>query len=237
MSCSTAKHPLTQLLYSYQLTAYNKIYPIIEKCAQYYPCLPNLDPATKPRSDSQSSSHNEAQTSVTDNSSSHNVPSAADVSSLSSPVLTPGGSHANYDVNNFDDLFEDDLEPSKDKGEGQSECDARSDSTVPSDSDADRLSTASMEELEKAALVRHFQNVSREVNESLDKLQAMFIVAYEELDNPTGKDLCYSCIEEPFFKPIWPYILHLARYLWQNIPLCVDIMLKNVNRKCIQIYS
>ena len=94
-------------------------------------------------------------------------------------------------MDNFDDLFEVDEERNADEK---------------SSSERQRI-----EDLEKQALGRHFQIVAGDVRDHLERIQAMFIVAYEELDNATGKDLCYACVEEPFFRPLWPYLLALSR--------------------------
>ena len=44
-----------------------------------------------------------------------------------------------------------------------------------------------------------------------EKLQKMLILAYEPLDTAEGRDLCYSCVEFPFFKPLWPSLLAVLR--------------------------
>ena len=40
------------------------------------------------------------------------------------------------------------------------------------------------------------QNTILDVKESLDRLLGMFVVTYEQLGTPAGRDLCYSCLEE-----------------------------------------
>lgn len=69
----------------------------------------------------------------------------------------------------------------------------------------------SIRDLEKEALERHVHNIAQDVLYYLEKILTMFIVAYEQLDNPEGRDLCYACVEEPFFRPIWKYLLALFR--------------------------
>lgn len=44
-----------------------------------------------------------------------------------------------------------------------------------------------------------------------ENLQKLLILAYEQLDTPAGRDLCYSCMEFPFFKPLWPMLLAVLR--------------------------
>ena len=62
------------------------------------------------------------------------------------------------------------------------------------------------------ALRRHIRITTKDVKDYLEKIQAMFIIAYEQLDTHEGRDMCYSCLEEPFFKPLWPLLLVLFRY-------------------------
>lgn len=45
-----------------------------------------------------------------------------------------------------------------------------------------------------------------------ESLQKLLILAYEPLDTPAGRDLCYSCMEFPFFKPLWPMLLAVLRW-------------------------
>ena len=44
-----------------------------------------------------------------------------------------------------------------------------------------------------------------------ENLQKLLILAYEQLDTPAGRDLCYSYLEFPFFKPLWPMLLAVLR--------------------------
>ena len=77
------------------------------------------------------------------------------------------------------------------------------------------LSFAQVEEklkhLQQEALERHLQYIVKDIHEALDRVLIMFIVAYEALDSPTGRDVTYVNIEEPFFKAIWPFLISLYR--------------------------
>lgn len=115
------------------------------------------------------------------------------------PSQEDDSSPSDYNISSFDDLFED-LDSSHDQSHDPSN---------------DQQQSTSIEEMEKQALTRHFQNVARDVHDYLEKIQVMFTVAYEEMDNPTARDVCYACIEKPFFQPIWPYLLALSRYVPQ----------------------
>lgn len=44
-----------------------------------------------------------------------------------------------------------------------------------------------------------------------ENLQKLLILAYEQLDTPAGRDLCYSYLEFPFFRPLWPMLLAVLR--------------------------
>ncbi len=67
------------------------------------------------------------------------------------------------------------------------------------------------ESLEYEALRRHITNVVQDMQTDLERLQTMWIVAYEELDNATGRDVCYAVLEQPYFRSTWGYILTLYR--------------------------
>ena len=68
-----------------------------------------------------------------------------------------------------------------------------------------------VENLKRDALDRHMAHISSDVREGMDKLLAMFTVAYAPLDSPAGRDVCWASLEQPFFKPLWPYLLVLYR--------------------------
>ena len=38
------------------------------------------------------------------------------------------------------------------------------------------------------------------------KLHSLFIVTYDELDLPVGRDQSYAVIESMFFKPLWQWV-------------------------------
>lgn len=61
------------------------------------------------------------------------------------------------------------------------------------------------------AYQRHLHNISKDILLYHEKIMKMFIICYEELDSGEGRDQIYACIEEMFFKPIWPHLLLLFR--------------------------
>ncbi|XP_067053193.1 VPS9 domain-containing protein 1-like isoform X1 [Acropora muricata] len=65
----------------------------------------------------------------------------------------------------------------------------------------------------------------------LEKLQKMLILAYEPLDTAEGRDLCYSCVEFPFFKPLWPSLLAVLRQVNYEKEVCLaDVMSDNIDK-------
>lgn len=132
-----------------------------------------------------------------------------------------------YHAENMDDLFDEEGEEGEDKTEGEkiSELQDKSITTENNSSGEESEfskersdSTQSLEDPEEIerlrieAHKRHVKGISEDVHLYLDKLQEMFICVYEQLDSPEGRDSCYSQLEEPFFKPIWQYLLALYRY-------------------------
>ncbi|XP_067651929.1 VPS9 domain-containing protein 1-like isoform X1 [Haliotis asinina] len=85
------------------------------------------------------------------------------------------------------------------------------DSSLKSSQSVDSLSNPEMTKLAEEAYKRHLSGISQDVHNFMEKLLVMFTIAYEHLDSPTGRDQCYASLEEPFFKPIWKYLLALFR--------------------------
>ncbi|XP_062573400.1 VPS9 domain-containing protein 1-like [Saccostrea cucullata] len=137
-----------------------------------------------------------------------------------------------YQAENMDDLFDDDEE--EDGGEDHPEDEKSIESQDRSDTKEnvssggvvkeegfmkDRSDSAQsledpeeIERLRVEAHKRHLKGISEDVHRYFDKLQEMFICVYEQLSSPEGRDYCYSKLEEPFFKPIWQYLLALYRF-------------------------
>lgn len=139
-----------------------------------------------------------------------------------------------YHAENMDDLFDDEDEE-KEGDEDDEKSTGNQDVTVPkeradsseeldlsgrtssiskgrSDSSQSLEDPEQITRLKMEAYKRHLKGISEDVHLYLDKLQEMFICAYEQLGSPEGRDCCYSQLEEPFFKPIWQYLLALYRY-------------------------
>lgn len=134
-----------------------------------------------------------------------------------------------YHAENMDDLFDDEDEEKEDDEDDEKSI-GNQDVTVPkeragsseelelsgralrSDSSQSLEDPEQINRLKMEAYKRHLKGISEDVHCYLDKLQEMFICAYEQLGSPEGRDCCYSQLEEPFFKPIWQYLLALYRY-------------------------
>lgn len=134
-----------------------------------------------------------------------------------------------YHAENMDDLFDDEDEEKEDDEDGEKSI-GNQDVTVPkeragsseelelsgrslrSDSSQSLEDPEQITRLKMEAYKRHLKGISEDVHCYLDKLQEMFICAYEQLGSPEGRDCCYSQLEEPFFKPMWQYLLALYRF-------------------------
>lgn len=134
-----------------------------------------------------------------------------------------------YHAENMDDLFDDEDEEKEDDEDDEKSI-GNQDVTVPkeragsseelelsgralrSDSSQSLEDPEQINRLKMEAYKRHLKGISEDVHCYLDKLQEMFICAYEQFGSPEGRDCCYSQLEEPFFKPIWQYLLALYRF-------------------------
>ncbi|XP_070537434.1 VPS9 domain-containing protein 1-like isoform X2 [Ptychodera flava] len=65
--------------------------------------------------------------------------------------------------------------------------------------------------MNEEALKRHLDVVTEDVHKYLDKLQIMFVVAYEEMDTAIARDQCIASTETYFFQPIWQSVLTIFR--------------------------
>ncbi|XP_077993174.1 VPS9 domain-containing protein 1-like [Glandiceps talaboti] len=81
-------------------------------------------------------------------------------------------------------------------------------------SDSDYNSVEVMiDKMQEDAFHRHLTDVTKDVHMYLDKLQLMFVVAYEELDSAVGRDQTIASIETPFFQPVWSMVFALFRFV------------------------
>ncbi|KAL3860222.1 hypothetical protein ACJMK2_010377 [Sinanodonta woodiana] len=87
-----------------------------------------------------------------------------------------------------------------------------------------------IEELINEAYHRHLKGITEDVLTYIEKLQVLFIVAYEELDSPMGRDQCNMLIEEAFFTPLWTQLLILFRLAYEPKEIALArVMTKKLN--------
>lgn len=70
--------------------------------------------------------------------------------------------------------------------------------------------------LEEEALMRHSKNIINDVRLYMDRLYELFILAYELLDTPIGRDQVHASLEQPFLERLWPYLLPLFRLVYKT---------------------
>ena len=282
----TADHPLTQLLVKYQRQTFEKLRPILQdyqelvqddtiirgrSCSdssaniQFGRCFSHQSITSAGSGQNNQTFHplsprqpsNDSTDAVNWASNLQSPQSSITVFTAPTSRLLTSPLSEDYDIEDFDDLFDDDVEctaASEENSDDQSvktekkDTEAKSENQVhilmcdsenspaesvagkiKEDSEAEEMPEASgggggaaaaaknkciedsVRELERDALEILVRNIAHDVLGYLEEIQTMFIVAYEQLDNAEGRDLCYSCVEEPFFKPIWRYLLALFR--------------------------
>ncbi|XP_078066775.1 VPS9 domain-containing protein 1 isoform X2 [Mustelus asterias] len=68
-----------------------------------------------------------------------------------------------------------------------------------------------LHQMEDIPLQNHLKNIVTDVHNSIDRLLALCVLAFEPLNTATGKDQCLASIEEALFRPIWMFLLALFR--------------------------
>ncbi|KAK3610358.1 hypothetical protein CHS0354_008632 [Potamilus streckersoni] len=77
---------------------------------------------------------------------------------------------------------------------------------------------------------RHLKGITEDVLTYIEKLQVLFIVAYEELESPMGRDQCNMLIEDAFFMPLWTQLLSLLRLAYEPKEIALaHVMTKKLN--------
>lgn len=66
-------------------------------------------------------------------------------------------------------------------------------------------------QLKNAAYQRHVKGIVDDILTSIEKVQVLFVIVFEELATAEGQDQCNVLLEEFFFRPIWPKLLTLFR--------------------------
>ena len=70
---------------------------------------------------------------------------------------------------------------------------------------------SSIKQLRNEAYYRHLKNITEDILTSIEKIQVLFVIGFEQLDTAEGRDQCNVLVEKHFFKPIWKYLLRLFR--------------------------
>ncbi|KAK3085515.1 hypothetical protein FSP39_004464 [Pinctada imbricata] len=122
-----------------------------------------------------------------------------------------------YSAEHMDDLFEDSNEEDEDDGtslkEEESDVVLSTEAKTVGEISLKNLAqnAADMEKMKNEAYHRHLKGLSDDVHNYIDKIISLFIAVYEQLKSPVGRDQCYSLLEDPFFRPLWPYLQALFR--------------------------
>ena len=70
---------------------------------------------------------------------------------------------------------------------------------------------SAIKQLRNDAYHRHLKNITEDILTSIEKIQVLFVIGFEQLDTAEGRDQCNVLVEKHFFKPIWKYLLMLFR--------------------------
>ncbi|KAL4235268.1 VPS9 domain-containing protein 1 [Mactra antiquata] len=65
--------------------------------------------------------------------------------------------------------------------------------------------------LKNEAYHRHLNGITDDILTSIEKVQVLFVIMYEQLDSAEGRDQCNVLLEEYFFRPLWNDLLTLFR--------------------------
>ena len=82
--------------------------------------------------------------------------------------------------------------------------------SIPKNSSFQALEGA-VKQLKNEAYHRHLKNIIEDILTSIEKIQVLFVIGFEQLDTAEGRDQCNVLVEKYFFQPIWKYLLMLFR--------------------------
>lgn len=66
--------------------------------------------------------------------------------------------------------------------------------------------------LKNEAYHRHLKGIAEDILNSIEKVQVLFVIAFEQLDSAEGRDQCNVRVEDYFFRPLWKHLLVLFRF-------------------------
>ena len=70
---------------------------------------------------------------------------------------------------------------------------------------------SAIKQLRNEAYHRHLKQITEDILTSIEKIQVLFVIGFEQLDTAEGRDQCNVLVEKHFFRPIWKYLLLLFR--------------------------
>lgn len=76
-----------------------------------------------------------------------------------------------------------------------------------------------IKQLRNEAYHRHLKHITEDILTSIEKIQVLFVIGFEQLDTAEGRDQCNVLVEKYFFRPIWKYLLMLFRYVLKFVML------------------
>lgn len=74
-------------------------------------------------------------------------------------------------------------------------------------------------QLKNEAYNRHLKGINEDILTSIEKVQVLFVIVFEQLDSVEGRDQCNVLLEGYFFRPIWKLLLVLFRYPTSFFPI------------------
>ena len=74
-------------------------------------------------------------------------------------------------------------------------------------------SEALVAQLKNEAYLRHLTGITEDIITSIEKIQVLFVIAFQELDSAEGRDQCNVLLEGFFFQPLWESLLVLFRFV------------------------
>lgn len=64
-------------------------------------------------------------------------------------------------------------------------------------------------------LLEQLRSTVKDIHSAIDRLLSLTLLAFEGLSTAMSRDCCLSCLEEPFFSPLWPPLLALYRSVYR----------------------
>ncbi|KAL2093066.1 hypothetical protein ACEWY4_010378 [Coilia grayii] len=229
-------HPVVQLLHRLQYRVYNRLYPIISKCAPPSPSMGGYGTSIKPsRSAHTLLLHQDG--------SLGGKPAVAHSLSDMSLSLSMSHDHSTHDHSSHDHSthYETDGEelqchagPDRDNSFEdleqflpQLDWGQRSDLDLSPDPVHVQVEVDThIQEQEGRAIKEHLKIIVKDIHNAIDRLLSLCLLSFECLNTASAKDLCVASIEEAFFTPLWPPLLALFRKVFHDRELAFEISVR-----------